>query len=448
MATPKQRPKGSIYKTAKTGVYYFRYTIGTKRKCVSLGTTRLDEAQKIVEETYRPMIAAPTESVVAAHVQHAKGWNRKKTRLELSKMWEKYEDHPDRVRPKNLKTWKMIEIYLNDFLRWLSAKHPEVQYMDEVRDVDSFGEKLDRHIASEYADHLKKQPISVNTHNKRLSRIAVVFRTLSKYLEVGSPWDNPKLKRKPKEESAIKDHRSPFPKDKELEMFEALKPESSLRLLNKPEIEVLFYILKYTGQRQKDCAILSWKSINMKKRTLHVTQEKTGKKVLIPIADPLYEMLEKAKTWQENDFVLPKTAARYALNAADGTNVGVNLVNKQLLNVILHVGLTPSVTVPGRTKKMTVYGAHSFRHGFASHCAETNIPRAVCASILGADSAIIDNYYVHISEEAQRKAIASLTPSNTITPEDRISRTLDYIASLFQKSPELVTVAALLQNSD
>jgi hypothetical protein len=37
---------------------------------------------------------------------------------------------------------------------------------------------------------------------------------------------------------------APFPPDKEREMFEALKPESKLRLINKTEIEVLFYILK------------------------------------------------------------------------------------------------------------------------------------------------------------------------------------------------------------
>jgi integrase len=147
----------------------------------------------------------------------------------------------------------------------------------------------------------------------------------------------------------------------------------------------------------------------MERRRLWVTQEKTGKDVSLPIAPELYDMLKKAEAWKENDYVLPKTAARYAIMASDGTNEGVNLINKQLLNVIKHVELEPSIEIPGRAKKMTIYGMHSFRHGFASHCAESGIPRAVCASILGADSAIIDAYYVHIGEEAQEKAIMALS---------------------------------------
>gem|GEM_PF-4435261 len=119
--------------------------------------------------------------------------------------------------------------------------------------------------------------------------------------------------------------------------------------------------------------------------------------------------LRRPSGFASNDKVLPKTAARYVLQSQDGTDTGVNPVNKQLLNVVKHVGLEPSVTVAGRSKKMTIYGVHSFRHGFASHCAETGVPRAVCASILGADATIIDTYDVHIGEEAQEKAILSIS---------------------------------------
>lgn len=70
-------------------------------------------------------------------------------------------------------------------------------------------------------------------------------------------------------------------------------------------------------------------------------------------------MLKKAAEWKVNDKVLPKSAERYARKAKDGTDTGVNLINKQLLNVIKHVGLEPSVAVVGRKKKVTVYGVHS-----------------------------------------------------------------------------------------
>lgn len=189
----------------------------------------------------------------------------------------------------------------------------------------------------------------------------------------------------------------------------------------------------------------------MGRRILWVTQEKTGKNVSIPIADSLYTMFKKSEKWKEDEWVLPKTAARYAMNAKDGTNIGMNIVNKQRLSVIQHVGLGPSVRVPGRTQKMAIYGAHSFRHGFVSHCAENNISRAVCASILGADSSIIDAYYVHIGEDAQRKTVDSL---NTALKRHTRLKTVsskclevpfNYIAALPHKSDEICAIEKILQ---
>ena len=88
---------------------------------------------------------------------------------------------------------------------------------------------------------------------------------------------------------------------------------------------------------------------------------------------------------------------------------------------------------------------HSFRHGFASHCAETGVPRAVCSSILGADADIIDNYYVHIGEEAQLKAIAGLSVSKlTNSPQGRLDTVIQYIEGLEERSPEVDKIYELL----
>ena len=436
--------KGTVYQKAANGSYYFRYQIGGQRKAVSLNTKNqkkaIMEAEKMI-----PLITASNTEVIAAHVQFAKGWGRKHDRLELSKMWDIYENHPDRARPKSQKIWNLYKNYLDEFLNWLSTAYPEIKYMDEIRDTDEFGQKLNTSTVSEYAEHLKKQNLAVDTHNKKIARPAHIFQTLSKYLIAPSPWDNKKLRRSHKEESGITEHRKPFPPDKELAIFKAVKPESPLKLLNKAEIEGLCYILKYTGQRQKDCVNLSWNKISMDRHRLWVTQEKTGKDVSIPIAEELYAMLKKAEAWKVNDKVLPKSAERYARKAKDGTDTGVNLINKQLLYVIKYVGLEPSVTVPGRDKKMTIYGVHSFRHGFASHCAEIGVPRAVCASILGADASIIDTYYVHIGEEAQEKAIQAISgKGSNISMQERISKVLAIIDHLTTKSKTIREIEEVL----
>ena len=143
--------------------------------------------------------------------------------------------------------------------------------------------------------------------------------------------------------------------------------------------------------------------------------------------------------------VLPKTAERYAQKAPDGSEIGGNLVNKQILKLFERAGITTSIAVPGRKKKLTVYGVHSFRHSFASHCAEAGIPRAVCASILGADADIIDSYYVHIGEEAQEKAIRTLSATSPQTAEARISAALQLLSNIPDKTDLLLALEKILK---
>lgn len=101
------------------------------------------------------------------------------------------------------------------------------------------------------------------------------------------------------------------------------------------------------------------------------------------------------------------------------------LIDIDVLRVIRWIGLEPSVKVPGRKKKMTVYGFHSLRHSFASFCAEAGVPKAVLLSILGTESEIADKYYTHVGEAAQQQAIAAVSASmKGLTAQERIHTAL------------------------
>lgn len=103
-------------------------------------------------------------------------------------------------------------------------------------------------------------------------------------------------------------------------------------------------------------------------------------------------------------------------------------MNLDVLRVIRWIGLEPSVAVPGRNKKMTVYGFHSLRHSFCSFCAEAGIPKAVLLSILGTDGDIADKYYTHVGEEAQREAIEAVSQiSSTISAQEKIEKVLELL---------------------
>ena len=115
------------------------------------------------------------------------------------------------------------------------------------------------------------------------------------------------------------------------------------------------------------------------------------------------------------------------LNKA-GKNVGNNLVNIDVLRVIRWIGLEPSVSVPGRKKKMTQYGFHSLRHSFASFCAEAGVPKAVLLSILGTDSDIADKYYTHVGDAAQEQAIRAISFSGVEkTDNERIAAAIEFL---------------------
>ena len=101
------------------------------------------------------------------------------------------------------------------------------------------------------------------------------------------------------------------------------------------------------------------------------------------MAPQLFEVLKEAKEWKIDDYVCSNVAKQYKRFDKNGRNVGGKLINHDVLRVIKWLSLETSVAIPGRKRKVTVYGFHSLRHSFASHCAEAGVPKAVVISILG-----------------------------------------------------------------
>lgn len=109
-------------------------------------------------------------------------------------------------------------------------------------------------------------------------------------------------------------------------------------MLNKAEIKVVYYIGMYTGQRLKDCVLMQWQNIDMAQRRIWVKQFKTGKEVSLPIAEPLFEVLQQAQEWKTDSYVCPNVAARYQIVDERGKGVGDGLVNIDVLRVIKWIG--------------------------------------------------------------------------------------------------------------
>ncbi len=366
---------GHLYK--KGEVYYFRYQVNGQRKCVSLKTKNQKEAIKRAEALI-PVVKATSQEVISAHVREARGLAEKKMLLYLDDAWKEYSKHPDRAMPATVNEQQSYEATLAEFVRF--ADDPQMT----IRDVDAV-------LTSRFADYLRKTDISVETHNRKLRRLNRIFATLKEYCNE-NPFTAKSLRRKPREEQEQNARRLSFTREQVQKIREVLD-DPNYKVMHKPEIKVIYYLGMYTGQRLKDCVLLRWDKLDFKLRKIWVTQFKTGKDVTIPMAEPLIPVLQEAAKWKTNEYVCPNVAERYKKTDKTGKSIGDNHVNHDVMRIIRWSGLEPNVTVPGRKRKVTVYGFHSLRHSFASHCAEAGIPKAVLLSILGTDSEIADKYY-------------------------------------------------------
>jgi integrase len=423
---------GTVYQKEPQGNYFFRYQVNKERKAVSLKTSNqkeaIDKAKALV-----PMVKAPNAEIISAHVKHAKGWNVKLQGLALSKAWAVYVKHPNRATPATAHERESYNATFHEFV-------------DFVNDPTFTINDITPDLANEFAEHMRKQEIAVNTHNRKLRRLRKIFDALKEFRVKDNPFAAKSLFRKEREEQGNGVRRLSFNREQEEQILQVLD-DDKYKVVNKPEMRVIYYLGMFTGQRFKDCILLQWDSVNFTQKQIRVKQYKTGNEVTIPIADKLLSVLLEARKWQCNQYVCPNVAERYNKTDRIGKNTGNNLVNIDALRVIRWIGLEPSVSAPGRKKLVTVYGFHSLRHSFASHCAEAGVPKAVVLSILGAASEIIDKYYTHIGDDAQRRAIDAISFGNTVivSPQDKIDKVLAWIAGRETKSEDARIIEEMLR---
>jgi integrase len=422
---------GTVYQKIAKGTYYFRYQVKGQRKAVSLKTKNQKEAVAKAQELI-PVVKSTTTEMISAHIKYARGLVVKKKSLPLVNIWEVYSTHPERATPSTVHEQKFYQSTLNEFLKFVNN--------DSLEIADITPEITDR-----FARYLRGTEISVNTHNRKLNRLRKIFAVLDDYYEGNNPFTLKALKRKKREEQEQIVRRISFSHEQETQLLAVLE-DNNYKVKNKPEIRVIYHLGLFTGQRLKDCVLLSWDKVDLIRKRIWVKQCKTGKEVSIPMAPQLLEVLHEAKKWQVDPYVCPNVAERYKRLDKDGKNTGSGLVNLDVLRVIKWIGLEPSVAVPGRKKKVTVYGFHSLRHSFASHCAEAGVPKAVVLSILGATSEIVDKHYTHIGEEAQERAINSLFGNNNITSaQERIEKALTIIDGLEDKNKAVLEIEKALR---
>ncbi len=422
--------RGKLRQKIPGGPYYYRLMVANNvRREFSLKTCVFEEAvQKAADLDV--IWSAPTQEVAIAQINALKGYSQESKNLPFDEAWRLYEVHPDRAMPHTVSEQNAYRSTFDEFVQFVSKPFPGRKKHTIAGGIA----EVSPQVCEEFSSYLKTTSLAVDTHNRKIKRLRKIFDCLKEYFAGENPFRSKALLRSEREERGTVVHRQAFTKEQEEQLIAVLSDDDPKhKIMNKDEIRVLYVIGRFTGQRLKDCVLLQWQNIDMSNRRLWVKQFKTGKEVTIPMAPELYTALIEAKKWRTDQYVTPKTAARYNKTNAEGKNVGNNLVNLDVLRVIRWIGLEPSVDVPGRKKKMTVYGFHSLRHSFASFCAEAGVPKAVLLSILGTDSEIADKYYTHVGDESQRKAVEAI---RSRSGEKSAQAKIDEVLTLLDSNPK------------
>lgn len=165
-----------------------------------------------------------------------------------------------------------------------------------------------------------------------------------------------------------------------------------------------------TGQRMGDLISLTWASVDLPRRTIHLRQNKTGVTVHIPMAPALERMLLdlRSKSPTGAGPIWPTEAALYAKHGS-----------KAFSPVFYDLMATCGLVTPrehkqsrgiGRSGKRTVtpISFHCLRHSFVSMLKLSGSGQAVAKELAGHGSDLISDAYTHVPEAVLIDAVNKL----------------------------------------
>jgi len=173
----------------------------------------------------------------------------------------------------------------------------------------------------------------------------------------------------------------------------------------------LIYFGLYTGQRLGDLARLTWQNVDLARDEIRFVSRKTGRTMIIPIAPPLREQIEKLPAGDE-----PHQPLHPRAFASVEKSGGVNTLSRQFYELLADAGLAAqkahrtTEAAPGRAgpRELSQLSFHSLRHTATSLMKNAGVNASVVMDIIGHESEAISAHYTHIDEETKRKAIARL----------------------------------------
>lgn len=384
-----------VFKKKGSKNYYFQIMIGGRRIVESTRTNSLRDASKRAEarcmelklnldwyfylqQVIKKVDMLEPEAKEAALLRAIEELNSIKVKtVALEDAFELFKAKP-RKRTISERVYGDYCSMWDKFVGFVNKNFPNVRYLSEIN----------KEIAEKFLYSEWKKGITERTYNERITKFRSIFSALAEDAGLrDNVWSGIDKKR----EGHVS--KRPFSKAQLKQIF--LNAHGDMR--------TLCMIGFYTGLRLGDAATLRWSEVDFENMVIVRLPNKTKhlkRNVEIPLLGGLRDELKRVKSKRKNnksDYVIPEIAEKYLESKA--------AVSIMVQNFFQKAGIETKIENEGCFRKSTVYGFHSFRHGFVSLCAANGIPMNVVMELVGHRSAMVHEIYQHASAEQKIRAI-------------------------------------------
>jgi site-specific recombinase XerD len=158
----------------------------------------------------------------------------------------------------------------------------------------------------------------------------------------------------------------------------------------------------YLGARLSDVVKLRWTDVEFSGHdsgTMTFCQNKTGRRLVVPLATELRQHLESIAGDQTDSFLMPSLASRRP--------GGRNGLSGTFVRLLESAGIDPRY-VEAKGKRFAKLSFHSLRHSFNSALANAGVSQEVRMKLTGHKTVAVNNSYTHHEMTTLSNAVSKL----------------------------------------
>jgi len=305
--------------------------------------------------------------------------SRQETRMAVADAWSRWIESSNRSTESKARTVAGYRGIWNRFEQW--AKRRGVEWLHEIGEAEALA----------YADDLWKDRVSPRTLTAHGRFLRSLWSTLR--VQAGLKPENPWATLKPKPKSMETGRR-------------ALTPDELRRVIEQANgsLRLLLLVGAMTGARLGDVATMKWRDLDLDRAEWLFTPMKTsrtGKKLALPILEPLLTELRLHRQQAAGDIVFPKEQTHW------GRGDLTHRIQEHFQACSIE---TQEAVAPGQQRKRAriLVGYHSLRHSAATLAAKSGVNLGLVQRTLGHSTAAVTIGYTHSDSETARQVLAPL----------------------------------------